>query len=110
MDIAAQSKFFSDELPNLIEELEHRTPGVNVGVAWRPTKDGRAIVVGGEVDLFRNAITDVDPELEHEPIIQYCRDVPDDVVSDIIDDKLVAVGDNIKEATDQFYELFIREM
>lgn len=110
MDITKQSARFTEELPELLSELEHRTPDVNVGVAWRPTEDGRAIIVGGEVELFRKAITTVDPELEHEPVIQYCRDIEDDVKTDIVDGKLVAVGKDINEAIDWFYELFIREM
>lgn len=111
MDITAQSEFFVKQAAELVEQLEYRTPDVNVGVAWRPTADGRAIIVGGEVELFRKVITEVDPELEHEPVIQYCRDLKDDEVKeDIYDGKLVAVGANIEEAIDRFYELFIREM
>lgn len=111
MDINAQSKFMETESISLMEELELRSPDVNVGYAWRPTEDGtKIILVGGEVSLFKEANTFTDPELEHEPVIQYCRDLPDDTVTAIVEDKLVAVGEDLEAAVNQLYELIVSEI
>lgn len=98
----SDAEIFGERAIEVMAALEVRSPGVNVGVAWRSVlSDDTIMVVCGEVDVFRAMIEKVDPTLQHEPIIQWCRDANDSVADGDIDGRVVAFGNTVNEAIDE---------
>lgn len=98
----SDAEIFDDRAIEIMAALEVRSPGVNVGVAWRSVlADDTIMIVCGEVDVFRGMIEQVDPTLQHEPIIQWCRDADDSVADGDIHGRVVAFGNTMNEAVDE---------
>ena len=97
----SDAEIFDNRALEVMAALEVRSPGMNVGVAWRSVlADDTIMVVCGEVDVFRGLIEKVDPTLQHEPIVQWCRDADDSVADGDIDGRVVAFGNTVNEAID----------